>query len=35
MWLPIVDTYRTICMMPSPETKAVFEEIRKIGVEAL
>jgi hypothetical protein len=30
-WLPIVDTYRTLCMAPSPEVRAVFQAIRDFG----
>jgi hypothetical protein len=30
-WLPIVDAYRTICIAPTPEARAVFEAIREFG----
>ena len=30
-WLPIVDAYRTICIAPSPEVRAVFENIGEIS----
>jgi hypothetical protein len=30
-WLPIVDTYRTICVAPSPQVRAVLEAIRELG----
>jgi hypothetical protein len=30
-WLPIVDTYRTLCIAPSPEVRAVFQAIRNVG----
>ena len=28
-WLPIVDAYRTFCIAPPPEVRAVFEAIRE------
>ena len=31
IWLPIVDTYRTLCIAPSPEVKAVFHGVRKFS----
>lgn len=31
---PIVDAYRTICIAPTPEVKAVFEAIREFGSAA-
>jgi hypothetical protein len=33
-WLPIVDAYRTHCLAPSPEVRAVFEAIRRLDVAA-
>jgi hypothetical protein len=33
-WLPIVDAYRTICIAPPPEVKAVFEAIREFDSAA-
>ena len=31
IWLPIVDAYRTICIAPSPEVRAVFEAVRELS----
>ena len=30
-WLPIVDAYRTICIAPTLQVKAVFQGIREVG----
>ncbi len=30
-WVPIVDTYRTLCIVPSPEVRAAFHAVRKFG----
>ena len=30
-WLPIVDTYRTLCIAPSREVRAVFQAVRHLG----
>jgi hypothetical protein len=27
VWLPIVDTYRTLCIAPTPEVRALFESM--------
>ena len=32
IWLPIVDTYRTICLTPSREVRAVFENAAKFQI---
>jgi hypothetical protein len=29
LWLPIAGTYRTLCLAPPPEVRAVFEAIRE------
>ena len=29
VYVPIVDAYRTLCIAPSPEVKAVFQGIRE------
>jgi hypothetical protein len=34
VWLPIVDAYRTICIAPSLEVKAVFDSIRELEAVA-
>ena len=30
-WLPIVDTFRTFCLAPTPQIRAVFESVRKLA----
>jgi len=30
IWLPFLDTYRTMCLVPQPEFRRVLEEIREI-----
>jgi len=32
IWLPIVDAYRTFCIAPSREIRAVFENIAKLQI---
>ncbi len=29
-WLPFVDTYRTLCRVPPPEMKELFERLRDL-----
>ncbi len=31
-WLPFVESYRTLCIAPSPEVKAVFEGLERLSV---
>jgi len=31
-WLPFVHTYRTLCLAPPPEVKAVFEGLRELAL---
>jgi len=33
-WLPIVDAYRTICIAPTQEVRAVFEAVKELGTVA-
>ena len=33
-WLPFVQTYRTLCITPTPEIKAIFLGVRQIGAVA-
>jgi len=33
-WLPFVDSYRTLCRMPTPEMKTIFEEVQKLALAA-
>jgi hypothetical protein len=35
VWLPIVDAYRTICIAPTPEARAVFEAVRELDVSSI
>ena len=30
-WLPFVQTYRTLCLVPTPEMKAVFNDFQQLG----
>jgi hypothetical protein len=34
LWLPIVDAYRTICIAPTQEVRAVFEAVKELGTVA-
>jgi hypothetical protein len=31
-WLPFVESYRTLCLAPPPEVKAVFEGLRHLAL---
>ena len=31
-WLPLIDRYRTLCVTPTPEMKAVFSDIRLLAL---
>jgi hypothetical protein len=31
-WLPFLDTYRTLCLGPSPEFRRVLEEVGEMDV---
>jgi hypothetical protein len=33
-WLPFLDTYRTMCLVPTPEFRGVLEEIREMRLAA-
>ena len=33
-WLPFVDVYRTFCIVPSPEVKAVFDGVRRFSARS-
>jgi hypothetical protein len=30
-WLPFLDTYRTMCLMPGPEFQRALDQIREMG----
>ena len=29
-WLPFIDTFRTFCIMPPPEMKVMFNQVREL-----
>jgi hypothetical protein len=31
-WLRFVESYRTLCLAPPPEVKAVFEDLRHLAL---
>jgi hypothetical protein len=33
-WLPFLDTYRTMCLVPQPEFRRVLDEIREMRMAA-
>ena len=33
-WLPFLNTYRTICMVPSPELQRLLEGVRDLRLAA-
>jgi hypothetical protein len=34
MWLPFLDTYRTMCLAPQPDFRRVLEEVRAMRTAA-
>jgi hypothetical protein len=30
-WLPIVDTFRTFCLAPTPQIRATFEQVHELA----
>ena len=30
IWLPIVDTFRTLCVVPTDEVRAILEQVRNL-----
>ncbi len=30
-WLPFLNAYRTLCIVPTPEMKAVFNDLRQLA----
>jgi len=33
-WLPFLNTYRTMCLVPQPEFRRVLEEVREMRLAA-
>jgi len=34
LWLPFLNTYRTMCIAPEPDFRRVLEEIRELRLAA-
>jgi hypothetical protein len=34
VWLPFLDTYRTMCLAPQPEFREVLEQVRSLLLAA-
>jgi hypothetical protein len=35
MWLPFLDTYRTMCRVPEPAFRRILESVRELGFSAI
>lgn len=33
-WRVVVNTFRTLCLMPTPEVRLLFQEVRKLALAA-
>jgi hypothetical protein len=33
-WLGFLDTYRTLCLAPSPEIRTILEEVKRLQLPA-